>query len=243
MPNVFLSILFANIISSLVSLIGLTVVKLNQPRLQKILIFFVAFAGGTLLGGAFFHLIPEALEKLDINTVNKFVILSFLLFFLLERVLGWHHHHHEVGAEKHIIGWMNLLADALHNFMDGVIIAGAFLTDFNLGVVTSFAVILHEVPQEIGDFAVLLHSGFSVKKAVISNLLVALMSIIGGIIGFYALDSVKTVIPYVTAFAGGGFLYIAAADLLPELRDHARDATWWGNYIVFILGIVLMYFV
>jgi zinc and cadmium transporter len=237
-----ISILIANLLSSVISLSGILLVKLTQVKRRQTLLYFVAFAGGTLMGSAFFHLIPEALESLEIIVLNKMVILAFLLFFLFERLLGWHHHH-EPHGDEHTLGTMNLLADGLHNFLDGVIIASAFITDINLGFITSFAVIMHEVPQEIGDFAVLLHSGFTVRKALLSNLFIGSTALVGGLIGYYALEFAIGLTPYVTAIAAGGFIYIAAADLLPELRKHQTSNSWWANYLIFVLGIMLMFFI
>ena len=230
----------ANIIISLFSLVGVATLSIGRERLNRLLIFLVAASAGTLLGGAFLHLIPEASAQLPSNVVNLLVLGAFIVFFLLEKILRWHHHH-DVVDDKHVLGLMNLTGDVVHNFLDGLVIAAAFYTNINLGIATSVAVVLHEIPHEIGNFCVLLHSGFSVRKAVLSNLFVALFAILGGFIGFLWVSHVGLVAPYITAFAAGGFIYIATSDLLPEIRQETNVVRSWLSFVCFLLGVVLMF--
>lgn len=235
----FTLILLSNVAISLVSLVGLVALTVSKTHLNKWLIFLVAFSAGTMMGGAFLHLIPEAGAALSLGVVNRLVLCSFVAFFLVEKLLRWHHHHDFV-ADKHVLGLMNLTGDAFHNFLDGLIIAAAFYTDMNLGFVTVLAVILHEIPQEIGDFGVLLHSGFSIGKALLANLLVALLAVLGGIVGFVWVSHVGSIAPYITAFAAGGFVYIATSDLLPEIRQENTGFRSWLSFLVFLAGVGLM---
>lgn len=227
---------------SLLSFTGALTLVISKQRLHTILIYFVSLSAGTLMGGAFFHLIPEALEELPYENVSMLVIIAFILFFLIEKVLRWHHHH-EFVDEKHTLGHMNLIGDSVHNFLDGLIIAASFAVDARLGFITSIAVVLHEVPQEIGDFGVLLHSGYSTKKALIANLFVALISVIGALVGFLLIDTVSDITPVIMALAAGGFIYISTSDLLPEIRSETHNVKSWISFFVFVIGIVFMSFV
>ena len=229
----------ANLLMGLVSLVGIVTLTLNKKLLNEILIFFVALSAGTLLGGAFLHLIPESAEILSIHTTNLVVIIAFIAFFLLEKGVHWHHHH-DIEHDTHTLGIMNIFADSIHNFLDGLIIASAFYTSWELGIATTLAIILHEIPQELGDFGVLLHSGFSIKKAVISNIFVALTAVVGGLVGYTFINSVEFVSPYITAFAAGGFIYVATSDLLPEIRQESAPKKAWASFTLFIVGILLM---
>jgi zinc and cadmium transporter len=231
-------IISANLLISLASLVGLFTLYLKKEQLKNFLLILVSLSAGTLLGGAFFHLIPEASSHIDILHVNTFVIIAFILFFLLEKFLHWHHHH--AIDDKHVFGNINLVADALHNILDGIIIAGAFSVSINAGIVTSLIVFLHEIPQELGDFGVLLHSGFSIKRAILANLLVSLTSLLGALFGYLFLNYVNTITPIIMSLASGGFIYLATSDLLPEIKKERYSLTSWYSFIVFLLGILFM---
>jgi zinc and cadmium transporter len=187
---------------------------------------FVAFAVGALLGAVFLEVLPSALDSGEPTSAILSVVLGgIVLFFLLEKVVIWRHsHHHGHGeGEPHIhdgsrSGWMILIGDTFHNFCDGVVIAAAFLADFRLGVVTSIAIIAHEVPQEVGDFLVLLHSGFKRRQALLFNVLSSLGSVVGGLVGYWALAGVQRWVPYALALAAASMLYVAVADLIPGLQ-------------------------
>ena len=187
--------------------------------------YLVSFAIGMLLGAGFLHLLPEALEQRgdDIRGLMGTALVAILLFFLLEKGLIWRHHHHqEHGAheacEEAPAGALILVGDSFHNFLDGVLIATAYSADFHLGVVTSLAIIAHEIPQELGDFAILLHSGYAPARAFLFNLMTSLTMIAGAILAWFAMDAVAGLVPYFLAFTAASFIYIAVSDLMPTLN-------------------------
>ena len=215
---------------------------IKEKLLQKILLFLVSLSAGALMGGAFIHLLPEAQEKYRDGNMFLIVLLSFIFFFFVEKLLHWRHCH-KGECEIHTFGYMNLFGDAVHNFIDGLVIAATFLTDIKLGIATSLAVFLHEIPQEIGDFGVLLYSGFGRKKAIISNFLVALTAVLGGLIGYFLSFSIDRFTTYLLPFTAGGFIYIAASDLMPEIRKETNLKKSLVSFAVFIVGILLMFLV
>jgi len=193
-----------------------------------------------LVGGAFLHLLPEASEGMDSERLFFVVLISFVSFFLIEKIFHWHHCHKE-NCEIHTFGYMNLVGDSLHNFIDGLIIASAFLVDFKLGVATTLAIALHEIPQEISDFGVLIHAGFSRKKALILNYIIATTVILGGVVGYFSAFYINGIVPYLLSIASGGFIYIAASDLMPEIRKEVDFKKSIKSFIIFLLGIILMF--
>jgi zinc and cadmium transporter len=215
---------------------------LKKELLSKIVLFLVSFSAGTMMGGAFLHLLPEAVEEIGHSNLLLFatVLGSFTFFFFVEKVFHWRHCHKGY-CEVHTFGYMNLLGDGVHNFIDGLVIAGAFLIDIKLGFVTTFAVALHEIPQEIGDFGVLIYAGFNKKKALLLNYFVALSVVVGGIIGYFISFYIQNIIPYLLPFAAGGFIYIAASDLMPKIREEQAFKRSIGSFFIFILGIILMF--
>jgi zinc and cadmium transporter len=206
---------------------------------------FVAFAVGALLGAVFLEVLPHALEAgKPAEEILTVVLAGVVLFFVLEKVVIWRHSHdhghgdeipqeHEHGRS----GWMILIGDTFHNFCDGVVIAAAFLADFNLGVVTALAIIAHEVPQEVGDFLVLLHSGFSKRQALLFNMGSSLGSVAGGLIGYWALAAVQSWVPYALALAAASMIYVAVADLIPGLQRRVRLAETAQQLVLLGLGI------
>ena len=224
-------------IASLISLIGILFLAMNKEKLNKIVFILVSFAVGGLLGGAFFHLIPESYENLkNKNCASALIIFGIILFFLLEKFLHWRHSHIQHNKEKiKPLGPLSLIADVFHNFIDGILIASAFMVDIQLGWATTLAVILHEIPQEIGDFAILVHSGYSVKKSLIYNFLSACSAIFGAIITIAAENVFQNSGTYIIPLAAGGFIYLAGTDLLPELH---KDKIL-KNSIVQLLAIFL----
>ncbi|PJC82640.1 ZIP family metal transporter [Candidatus Roizmanbacteria bacterium CG_4_8_14_3_um_filter_35_14] len=235
-------ILISNFIISLISLIGIFTLMIKEKLLQKILLFLVSLSAGALMGGAFIHLLPEAQEKYRDGNMFLIVLLSFIFFFFVEKLLHWRHCH-KGKCEIHTFGYINLFGDAVHNFIDGLVIAATFLTDIKLGIATSLVVFLHEIPQEIGDFGVLLYSGFGRKKAIISNFLVALTAVLGGLIGYFLSFSIDRFTTYLLPFTAGGFIYIAASDLMPEIRKETNLKKSLVSFAVFIVGILLMFLV
>lgn len=239
MSELFQIILATAIISS-GSLAGILSLSFNQRFLNKFLLPLVSLSAGTMLGAAFLHLLPESIELLEVDLALQLALASFLGFFLLERFLHWRHCHHHEHVTKHTLGTMNLIGDGIHNFLDGILIAASFATDPGLGLASALAVALHEIPQELGDFGVLLHSGFSRRKAIIANLLVSLTAVAGGVLGYLATHTLTTLSGYLLPIAAGGFLYIAAADLVPELKEATSTKKTISIVLSLFLGIILM---
>jgi len=212
----------------------------KKETLDKITLLLVSLSAGALIGGAFLHLLPEAAHEINVELMFLIVLLSFIFFFFLEKLLFWRHCHKGV-CEIHTFGYMNLVGDSIHNFIDGVVIASTFLIDIKLGFITTFIIALHEIPQEIGDFGVLIHAGFKKKKALIINFLVALTIMLGGIAGYYGSFLTRELVPYLLPFAAGGFIYIAASDLMPEIRKETNLKKSLLSFLIFVIGIVIMY--
>ena len=238
--TVFSYILISSFLISLGALIGVFSLSVSKEFLKKIVFFLVSLSAGTLMGGAFLHLIPEALERLIPESVFGIVLISFSVFYLIEKVFHWRHCH-EPECPVHTFGYMNLVGDSIHNFIDGLIIAAAFLTDIPLGISTTIAIAMHEIPQEMGDFGVLIYSGFEKNKALLLNFLVALTVILGAVLGYFLAAGVGPLKMYLLAFAAGGFLYISASDLIPEIRKEQSIRKSLISFGYFILGIGLMY--
>ena len=206
------------IIVSLFSFIGVFALSIKEEILRKYIFVFISLAVGALLGDAFIHLIPEAFEHVGNNTlVSILIIVGVLIFFILEKFLHWHHHGEDT-EQIHPVGKLILFSDGVHNFIDGIIIGVSFLVSVPVGIATTIAVILHEIPQEIGDFAVLLHSGYTKKRALWLNFLSALCSILGMILAFILGEAGEIFSLWILPIAAGGFIYVAVADLIPELH-------------------------
>lgn len=227
-----------------VSLFGLvgTVTFLIKPRaLQRMLIVLVSFAAGGLLGDAFIHMIPEISESpagFDI-TASMALLAGITGFFMLEKVLHWHHAHMPGEEVLHPVAVSNLVGEGIHNFLDGVIIAGAFLISPQLGIATTAAVALHEIPQELGDFGILVHAGLEPRRALALNMLIGLSAILGGIITLLfasGTDTTRLLLP----FAAGGFIYIASTDLIPELHKEPEPGKSLVQVLALVLGIGVM---
>lgn len=224
---------------SLLSFVGVLTLAVKKEKLNKLLIHSVAFASGSLLAAAFLHMLPEATEGVG-STSFSLVLAGILLFFVVEKFIHWHH----CGKGEcsiHPVAYLNVLGDGVHNFIDGVIIAAAYLTSFEVGVVATVAIALHEIPQEFGDFAVLLHSGLTTRKALAYNFLSATTAILGGLLGFVFLSGVEHLVPYAVALAAGGFIYIATADLIPELHKEKEFNKMLSQTVALLLGVVLIY--
>lgn len=236
---VLIWILSATVLVSIISLVGIFTFGVKSNVFDKILILLVGFAAGGLMGGAFLHLLPEAINSGGADTAFIYALIGFAAFFLLERYLYWRHCHDGV-CDVHTFTYLNLIGDAAHNFIDGLIIAASFMTDIRLGIITTLAVIFHEIPQEIGDFSVLVYGGFSKKKALFFNFLCALMAILGALIGYFLSAVTMKISVFFIAFTAGGFIYIAASDLIPEL--HKQKDTGRANlaFLTFALGLIFM---
>lgn len=222
-----------------------------QPWRTRILPHLLSFAVGTMLGAAFLALLPHAIldgHVDDIHHLGYAVLGGLLFFFLLEKLILWRHHHaydghdHEHGCAEGPAGYLILVGDSLHNFIDGIVIAGAFLTDTHLGIVTALAVAAHEIPQEVGDFAVLLASGFSRVRALTFNLAASAATVVGGVAAYFALSSLLSWVPYVLAVAAASFIYIAVADLIPGLHKRARPIEALQQLVLIVLGAAMIHF-
>ena len=234
MNLLFLIIIFTALGGVLSVLVASVFLLLSDKTRAKVLPHGVSFATGALLAVAFWGLIPHAFEEVapaQIQSLSGSIMLGLLLFFMLEKLLIWRHchsgtcevhgetddHGHSHGSHKSA-GTMIIIGDGIHNFVDGVLIAAAFLTDVQLGIVTSLAVAAHEIPQEVGDFAILLHSGYSKAKALFYNVLASLTTVVGGVLAYYSLDGLQESLPYFLAMAASSFIYIAVSDLIPTLH-------------------------
>lgn len=241
--NVETYIILSVVIVSLISVIGILFIFIKKENLEKILIFLVALSVGSLLGGAFLHLIPEMVENGNFTLNTSFLILGgILLFFIIENFIHWRHCHIPTSRNHpHHLGTMNLIGDGIHNFIDGLVIAAAYFVSLPVGLATTLAVIIHELPQEIGDFGVLLYSGFTKKKALFFNFLSAVFAILGAIIGILVVGNSEHFINIIIPIAVGGFIYIAGADLIPEIHKKQNRNFSIKNLIGIFLGIAIMY--
>ena len=233
-------ILLATFIVSLISFVGVVTLALKDKILTKILLILIGLSAGALMGGAFLHLLPEAVEKSSGLDVYLFVLVGFILFFLIEKVLHWRHCH-KGECNVHTFHYMNLVGDSIHNFIDGLIMAASFVVSLPLGITTTISIATHEIPQEIGDFAVLLYGGFSKKKAIMLNFTIALTAVLGGIVGFFVSSLIENIVVFILPFAAGGFIYIAATDLVPEIRKELNMKKYMATLFVFICGILIMW--
>ncbi|MBI4706609.1 MAG: ZIP family metal transporter [Candidatus Omnitrophica bacterium] len=232
-------ILASTFVVSLISLIGIVTLAIRSDYLQKILFLLIGFSAGALIGGAFLHLLPEALEKTSSTVVFYYLILGIVLFFMLERYFHWRHCHAEK-CDVHAFTYLNLIGDSFHNFIDGMVIAASFVISIKLGLITTLAIILHEIPQELGDFGVLIYGGFSKKKALICNFLTALTAMAGAVIGYFIADFTKGFITFILPLTAGGFIYIAASDLIPEIHKESDLRRSSMAFFAFLLGIIFM---
>ena len=233
-------IFLATFIVSLISFVGVVTLALKDKILNKILLILIGLSAGALMGGAFLHLLPEAVEKSTGLDVYLFVLIGFILFFLIEKVLHWRHCH-KGECDVHTFQYMNLVGDSIHNFIDGLIMAASFVVAIPLGITTTIAIATHEIPQEIGDFGVLLYGGFSKKRAIMLNFVVALTAVLGGIVGYFVSKSIENIVVFILPFAAGGFIYIAATDLVPEIRKELDMKKYMATLFVFICGILIMW--
>jgi zinc and cadmium transporter len=218
---ILMYIVLATLASGLLSVLLAAAIALSVAR--RWIPYLVSFAVGVLLTAALLDLIPEAAESLPLSRVLATTLAGIVGFFLLEKLTLWHHAHTTVagrGADFNPAGPMILVGDALHNFTDGIVLAAVFLTDIRLGVVTTLAVVAHEIPRELGDFGILLDSGFSRRQALIWNVVFSATAVFGGVLGYFGLSHLHAAIPYVLATSAASFIYIAIADLVPGLHRH-----------------------
>lgn len=242
MSNVWFYSLASALIVSLISLIGIIFISLHEDTLKSMLIFLVSFSAGALFGDAFIHLLPEVLEKTDFGLNMSLSLLSGILtFFILETFIEWRHCHIPTSDDHpHSFATMNLIGDGVHNLLDGMIIGGSYLASITVGVATTVAVILHEIPQEIGDFGVLLNGGYSKKEALLLNFLTAVLGIIGVVISLVISLKIENFSTFLILFAAGGFIYIAGSDLIPELHKETSPKKSFLEFVSLLLGVGVM---
>lgn len=238
-------IILATFLISLISFIGALVLFFKEEVLDKILILSVAFSAGALIGAAFLDLIPEAIFGIEITEKSilelfLYLITGFCVFFILEQFLMWHHHHSMSHPEIKSFSYLILISDAIHNFIDGLIVAGSFVVSFPAGIATTLAVIFHEIPHELGNYGVLIYGGFKKNKALLFNFLSAIFAVLGGISGFFISEKIGKQIIFLLPFAAGGFIYIAASDLIPQIKGEEGFKKSAVHFLIFLLGIGFM---
>jgi len=219
MLGVILYVIISVLLVSLVSLIGIAALSIKAEKLKKILLYLVSFSAGAMFGGAFLHLLPEIAEQGMTLMTGCLILFGIVLFFVIEKVIHWNHCHLPITkTHVHPFAYMNLIGDGVHNFLDGLIIAATYLISIPAGIATTIAVAFHEIPQEIGDFGILLHGGFSKAKALAWNFISALVAVMGAVVGLVASTYVENIELFIVPIAIGGFIYIAGSDLIPELH-------------------------
>ncbi len=239
--NEFLYALVSVIFISLLSLIGIFTFFIKRELTDKIVHILVAFAIGSLLGAAFFEMLPEVVESGNEN-IFSYVLFGMLMFFVMERYIHWHHcHSGNCKDSHHPMTYLNLIGDAFHNFVDGSLIAASFLVSIPVGIITTFAIAAHEIPQELSDFAILVHGGFSKKKAIIFNFLSSLTAILGVIITFLFAKNIEGLVPIILAIAAGGFIYIATADLIPEIHKEKKTENIIIQSLALMTGVIIIF--
>jgi len=228
---------------SLISLIGLLTFPIKEQKLRSLLLYLVSFSAGGLFADAFIHLIPEAIGSSLELKVPIFILSGIIASFVLEKLIQWRHCHIPTSEEHpHPFTYMNLFGDGVHNFIDGIVLAGSYLASLPGGIATTLAIIFHEIPQEIGDYGVLLHGGFSRRRALVFNFLTAITAVFGSllilalgvIISFENIEDFKI---FLLSFAAGEFIYIAGSDLVPELHKETEPSRSLLQLIAFILGV------
>lgn len=236
------SILSVSLVS-VIALIGIITLSIKSNLLKKIIMYLVSFSAGALLGDVFIHLLPEVTTDFGFTTkVSILILAGFLASFFLEKIIHWNHCHKPT-SKKHIhpVAYLNLIGDAFHNLIDGVTIATSYLISIPVGIATTIAVIFHEIPQEIGDFGILIHGGFSKAKALMLNFLTALTAVLGAILALVIGNYINNLTLYLIPIASGNLIYIAASDLIPELHKEINIKKSIIQSTFFILGILVMF--
>jgi zinc and cadmium transporter len=229
------------ILISLVSFMGLFTISIRLQTLKKVVLYLVSFSVGGLLGDAFIHLLPESLEISGAN-LSLYILTGIIVSFMVEKFIHWRHCHVPTSKEHpHPFALMNLVGDSVHNFIDGLIIGASYIASIPVGIATTIAVIFHEIPQEIGDFGVLIHGGFSRKRALTMNFVTALTAVAGTVVALVAGTFVEGLQGFLMPFAIGSFIYIAGSDLIPELHRETSPKKSLLQLAAIALGIAMMY--
>jgi zinc and cadmium transporter len=239
--DAFWWIFLSGLLMSAIALVGSTTLLLRPATLERVVTPLVAFAAGSLLGGAFFHMLPAAAASgaQDLGEIFLWTMLGFALFFALEQFLHWHHCHRADADCKKPLGYLILLGDGLHNFLGGLGVAGVFLIDVRLGLTAWLAAAAHEIPQELGDFGVLIHGGWSRGRALLFNLLSGATFLVGALVTWFASKTID--VGFLVPFAAGNFLYIGASDLVPEVNKHRSVPSSIVHFLAFVAGLALLW--
>ncbi len=243
MLNVWFYSIFSVIIVSLISFVGIFTLSVKEKRLKKFLIYLVSFSTGALLGDAFIHLLPSVVKEYGFGlSISLSVLSGIALSFVIEKFIHWRHCHN-TGNGKHIhpFAIVNLYGDSIHNFIDGLIIGAGYLVSIDVGIATTIAVILHEIPQEIGDFAILLHGGFTKGKALFYNFITAITAIVGLAVSLLSGLYINNILAFLVPFSAGSLIYIAGSDLIPELHKEVAAKKSVIQFALFLLGIFTMF--
>lgn len=242
MLTTWLITLFSVFLVSLISLVGVLTIPWSDGRLKNVIPLMVSFAAGALFGDCFIHILPEAFSELQDIYVSALTLLGVALFFALENFVSWRHCHIPTTEEHtHPLAFMNLVGDGLHNLMDGLVIGASYLMSMPLGISTTIAVILHEIPQEVGDFGVLIHAGLPIKRALLYNFMSALVAVLGGVVSLLIGPIAQSYASAMLPIAAGGFVYIAGSDLLPELSHECNPRQSIAQFLSILLGMVVMF--
>ncbi|MGC9150051.1 MAG: ZIP family metal transporter [Candidatus Micrarchaeia archaeon] len=237
--DVIFWVLLAVVIDSLVGLIGVFSLFVKEKTLQKLLLHLVSFASGALLAGGFYHLFLESVEKIGVFQAINYLLAGFIIFYLIEKILRWHHCH-KIKCKVHPFSYLILLGDGIHNVTDGIVIAASFLVNINFGIITTLLIIAHEVPQELGNFATAVYGGIKKKKAILFTFLAQVTCVIGGLFGYYFLNSLQWLIGYILSFTAGGFIYISTSDLIPQLHEEVKTKKSILSFFLFLIGIFFL---
>ncbi|MBI2128925.1 ZIP family metal transporter [Candidatus Woesearchaeota archaeon] len=234
--------LISVLIISLISLIGIFAFFIKEKTLNQALLILISFSTGALLGDTFIHLLPEVVREYGFSiVVSLYILCGMLVFFMLEKFLHWRHCHIPTSKQHpHPLAMINLVGDGLHNFIDGMVIAGSYLVSVPLGIATALAVLFHEIPQEMGDFGILMHAGLSKKKALFFNFLSAMAAFLGAILALAIGSSVKDFNLFILPLTAGGFIYIAGSDLIPELHKEVIPMKSLIQLISLVFGVLVM---
>ena len=246
------SILGATIVVSLFSLSGIYALSLKEGTLHRILFVILGFSAGSILGAVYFDLLPEAVELVEEELAYVYIALGFISFFFLERFIYWYHGHgHREDIEElpaipgradtREFAYLNLVGDAIHNFIDGLVIAASYIVSSTVGVAATVAVIFHELPQEMGDYGILIYGGFNRRRALALNFAVAISVVFGGVTALFLIEAVEALSGFMIAVAAGGFIYLGASELIPELHEEKTLGRSIVQFIAFLLGMALIW--
>lgn len=236
-------IILASAAVSLISLIGLATFSLKDRLLHSLLFIFVSFASGAMISAAFFHILPESIAAIGAPQTLQLTVVGMLVFFVLEKFLYWHHHHkhhHKGDKDEPPFTYLNLMGGTIHNFVDGTVIAASFMASPATGIISTFAIISHEIPHEIGDFSLLIYGGFSRRKALIFNFISALAAMLGSLMTFFLLPLIPNITSILLPLAAGNFIYVACVDIVPEMHKERDGKKSVVQFVALLFGIALI---